>query len=78
MWNPQTTLDAIAQAVSASPYICGERFTAADVYIGSHLSFGIRFGIFEERPEFTAYLERVLSRPAKLRAEEIDNTAQDK
>lgn len=71
--NPQTTLDVIAQVVSASPYICGERFTAADVYIGSHISFGIRFGIFEERPEFTAYLERVLSRPAKLRAEELDN-----
>lgn len=71
--NPQITLDVIAQAVSASPYICGERFTAADVYIGSHISFGTRFGIFEERPEFTAYLERILSRPAKLRAEELDN-----
>jgi len=71
--NPQTTLDVLAQAVSASSYICGERFTAADVYIGSHISFGTRFGMFEERPEFTAYLERVINRPAKLRADELDN-----
>ncbi len=71
--NPQITLDVLAQAVNASRYICGERFTAADVYIGSHISFGTRFGMFEERPEFTAYLERVINRPAKLRADEIDN-----
>ncbi len=71
--NPQTTLDVLAQAVSASSYICGERFTAADVYIGSHISFGTRFGMFEERSEFTAYLERVINRPAKLRADELDN-----
>lgn len=71
--NPQKTLDLLAKIVSSNQYICGERFTAADVFIGSHISFGIRFGIFEERPEFTAYLERVLQRPAKLRADEIDN-----
>ena len=71
--NPQATLDVLAQIVSSNRYICGERFTAADVYVGSHISFGTRFGIFEERPEFTAYLERVLNRPAKLKADEIDN-----
>lgn len=71
--NPQTTLDVLAQAVSNSSYICGEHFTAADVYIGSHIGFGIQFGAFEVCPELVSYWERINQRPAKLKAEAIDN-----
>lgn len=71
--NPQTTLDVLAQAVSNSSYICGEHFTAADVYIGSHIGFGVQFGAFEVSPELASYWERIKQRPAKLKADEIDN-----
>lgn len=72
--NPDDTFIALSKAVSQSTYITGERFTAADVYIGSHLLFGMQFGKLEKRPEFVAYCERLCNRPAKLRADEIDNS----
>ena len=47
--------------------------TAADLYLASHLSWGMNFGTIEKRPAFEAYAERHLQRPAALRADEIDN-----
>jgi glutathione S-transferase len=71
--NPEKTIEVLAKAVSHSSYICGERFTAADVYVGSHLMFGMQFGGLPKLAEFVAYCERLNSRPAKLRADEMDN-----
>ena len=69
-----TTLDVVAQAVSASPgpWLLGERFTAADVVIGSGLRWTMMFGIVPRRPEFTAYTDRIAERPALQRAEAKD------
>ena len=36
-------------------YITGDAFTAADVYVGSMIGFGWRFGMIDKRPEFEAY-----------------------
>lgn len=66
-------MDALEKAVSAAPYIAGDSFTAADVYIGSHISWGIQFGTMEKRPAFEAYWKRLESRPAYLRATELDD-----
>jgi len=66
-------MDALEKAVSAAPYIAGDSFTAADVYIGSHISWGIQFGTMEKRPAFEAYWKRLESRPAHLRATELDD-----
>lgn len=70
--KPQDTFDTLAQAVSKSAYITGDRFTAADVFIGSCIGFYIQFGMLESRPEFVAYYERLKDRPARLRALKID------
>ena len=68
-----TVVDVLDKHVSENEYIAGDRFTAADVYVGSHLAWGTQFGTLPKRDSFDAYLARVLSRPAALRAKEIDD-----
>lgn len=64
----------LSEAVSASPYLLGETFSAADVLIASDLHFAINvFKMLEPRPEFSAYLQRCQSRPAFQRAVKIDS-----
>lgn len=65
----------LEKAVSSSAYIAGERFTAADVYVGSHIGWGLQFGSIEKRPAFVDYLGRLSQRQAYQRAVELDNTA---
>ena len=66
-------LDTLEQAVSAGPYLAGGRFSAADLYVGSHLMWGLQFGTIEKRQAFVDYTGRLGERPAHGRAEEIDN-----
>jgi glutathione S-transferase len=60
-------------AVSRAPYIAGERFSAADVYVGSQIGWGMMFGSIEKRPAFEAYWAGISQRPAAKRASEIDD-----
>jgi glutathione S-transferase len=60
-------------AASAKPWLLGEQFTAADVYLGAQLSWGMRFGWLEKRPAMEAYVERLMSRPAAIRANQLDD-----
>jgi len=69
----ETVLDALEGAVSGREYIVGDRFTAADVYVGSQLGFGMMFGMIEKRPAFEAYWQRLSQRPAAVRAKAIDD-----
>ncbi|MEZ5703553.1 MAG: hypothetical protein R3E42_18755 [Burkholderiaceae bacterium] len=64
----EDTLHALDVLLSASPYVCGEYFSAADVYVGSSVGWGVMFGTIEKRPSFVAYAERVRARPAAQRA----------
>lgn len=66
-------MDTLERAVSRDPYIAGDRFSAADVYVGSHLGWGMQMGTIEERPAFEAYWSRLEGRDARQRAEAIDN-----
>jgi glutathione S-transferase len=65
-------MDALETAVSASDYVAGEAFSAADVYFGSQVGWGMQFGMIERRPAFERYWARIGQRPAALRALEID------
>lgn len=65
--------ETLAGAVSRHPYITGQRFTAADVYVGSQVGYGLMFGTLEARPAFTEYWQRLSQRPAKLRADALDD-----
>ena len=70
----EDTIDALEGAVSGSgPWICGEQFTAADVYLGAQIGWGMQFGWLERRPAFTDYWERLAARPAAKRAAELDD-----
>ena len=62
-------LDAIEAGLSQGPFIAGQRFSAADVYVGSHLGWGMQFGTIEPRPAFRDYWARVSDRPARARAD---------
>jgi len=74
----EETIDALEQAVDHSPYICGDQFTAADVYIGSQIGWGMMFGTIDKRPAFADYSGRLQSRPAARRAAEIDDATMPK
>ena len=69
----EETVDALERAISNGPYICGDQFTAADVYVGSQIGWGMMFGSIEKRPAFERYWERIGSRPAAVRARAIDD-----
>ncbi len=66
-------IDALAGAFKANTYVAGDRFTAADVYVGAQVSWGLGFGTIEKRPEFQAYADRIGQREAFRRAAEIDD-----
>ncbi|HZZ67047.1 MAG TPA: glutathione S-transferase family protein [Phenylobacterium sp.] len=67
------TLNALEMAVTGRDYLAGGKFSAADVYTGSQIGWGMQFGSIDKRPAFTAYWDRVSSRPAAIRAREIDD-----
>jgi glutathione S-transferase len=57
-------------------YVCGDRFTAADVYVGSQVMFPLQFGMLPEKDSFLRYRDRLTSRDAYKRATETDDRAQ--
>ena len=67
------TLNAMESAIAGRTYILGDQFSAADVYLGSQIGWGLQFGSIEKRPVFVAYNERLQRRPAAVRAREIDD-----
>jgi len=66
-------MSALETALSRSDYLAGDDFTAADLYVGSALGFGMMFGTVEKRPAFDRYWQRVSARPACKRAKELDD-----
>ena len=71
--NYPLVIDVLERAVSGGDYLVGGRVTAADLYLGSHIGFGMQFGSIEKRPAFERYWERLAARPAAKRAREIDD-----
>ena len=65
--------DLVEAAVATGPWLLGEKFSAADVIIGSDLYFGIDiFRLVPSRPALRAYVDRCLARPALHRAKAIE------
>jgi glutathione S-transferase len=59
--------------LAANEWVCGERFTMADVYVGSQVDWGLMFGTFPKNAGFTAYAERFRAREAYKAGKAIDN-----
>ncbi|MHB8454429.1 MAG: glutathione S-transferase family protein [Acidiferrobacterales bacterium] len=66
-------IDVLENVVSQGNYLLGEKFSAADVYLGSHLGFGMQFGTIDKRPAFEHYWATISMRPAAVRARQIDD-----
>lgn len=66
-------IDALEHALRPGPYICGDQFTAADLYVGSQIGYGMMFGSIDKRPIFEEYFGRLQARPAAKRAAELDD-----
>jgi len=64
----ERTVDQLERAVLAHPFIAGNRFTAADVYVGSHIGWGLGLGTLPPRAAFLAYAEKLTNRDAYKRA----------
>ncbi len=72
------TLDAVVDtlegALAGGGYVAGETFSAADVYVGSHVGWGMNMThTIEPRPVFEDYWQRVSERPAHVRANARDD-----
>lgn len=71
--NYDLAVDTLEKAVSAHPYIAGDRFTAADVYVGSAVGWGVQFGTLPKRDAFADYYARLVSREAFQRGNQLDD-----
>lgn len=71
--NFDQALKTLEEAISKSDYITGDSFSAADVYVGSHLNFNMMFGTIDKRPVFERYVARLTARPAFGRARQLDD-----
>lgn len=66
-------IDVLDTLFGERAFVCGDRFTMADVYVGSQVSWGTQFGTMPKRANLEAYAARVASRPAHQAAKAIDN-----
>jgi len=73
--NYDRMVDVLEHAVAAHPYIAGDRFTAADVYVGAQVMWGLQFGSLPKRAAFEDYAGRLASREALVRAAALDDAA---
>jgi glutathione S-transferase len=60
---------------SLRDYACGDRFTAADVYVGSAIMWGTQFGTLPQRDSFSRYADRLKARDNFQRAWAKDDEA---
>lgn len=65
-------IETLEKGLAKGPWILGEKFSAADVMVGSSAYFMKKFGMAPESDALDAYVERCLARPAYQRALEID------
>jgi len=73
--NFDKVIAVLDELFSLHEYVCGDRFTAADVYVASQIAWGMMFGLIEKRPAFEDYVGRLTARAAAKRAKELDDAA---
>jgi glutathione S-transferase len=69
----ERVLQTLESVLDGREHLAGGRFSAADLYLGAHLDWGMRFGTIEARPAFERFVAPLRQRPAYLRAAEIDD-----
>ncbi len=76
--NFDKVVAVLDELFSLRDYVCGDRFTAADVYVGSQIIFPLQFGMLPERESFVRYRDRLQARDAYQRAVRIDEEAMER
>jgi len=69
------TYATLESALEGREYIAGDRFTAADVYVGASVAFGLMFGMLPRKPAFESYVARLTAREGFVRAAALDDAA---
>lgn len=69
----ERTLSTLEGHFTDNAFVCGDRFTMADVYVGSQIDWGLTFGSIPPEPAFVAYAERLQARESYKAAKAIDN-----
>ena len=69
----ERVMKTLEDKLSSADYLLGDRFSAADVYLGSQVGFGLMFGTIEKRPVFERYWQRLAARPAAARSRAADD-----
>ncbi len=70
--NYETAMSTLEKALTGKEYIAGDRFTAADLFVGAMVNFMLQFKLLEPTPVFTEYAARMTDRDAYRRAKDID------
>jgi glutathione S-transferase len=72
--NYDRVVDVLDNKFQSDPYVCGSRFTMADVYVGAQVIWGTQFGTLPTRESFVAYAARLIDRDAYKAAKAIDDS----
>jgi glutathione S-transferase len=70
--NYDLAIGTLEKAIAGKRYITGDRFTAADLFVGANINFMLQFKLLEPTPVFSDYAERMTDRDAYRRARDID------
>jgi glutathione S-transferase len=66
------TMKTLEEFLTGRTWVCGDRFTMADVYVGSSVDWGLTFGILPPSESLVAYAERIQGRAAYKAAKAVD------
>jgi glutathione S-transferase len=69
----EDVMNALEYALSRDEFVAGDRFSAADVYLGSQVRWGLMFNTIDKRPAFERYVQKLSVRAAAIRANELDD-----
>ena len=64
-------IHALESALKPGPYVLGDKFSAADLYLCSQIAYSTMIKGMDPNPTFDAYVERCQSRPAFKRVIEF-------
>lgn len=74
----EAVVSTLEKAVDKNEYLAGDRFSAADIYVGAQVGWGLQFGTIDRRPAFERYVTRITDRDAYRRARKLDDAAMAK
>jgi glutathione S-transferase len=69
----EQTVAVLTAHLVGRPFIVGEHFSAADVYVGSQIGWGLQFKTIPANETLTAYWDGIKTRPALARANALDD-----